>query len=72
MAMKQYPQRARTGMSTMRDASAQETGGHVSFGGSKSPALYVLCRVKLNVQLLAAFDGRACLHRKVAGAAKAG
>lgn len=51
-------------MSATRDVSAQETGGHVLFGGSKSPALYVLYKVKLNVQLLAAFDGRACLLRK--------
>lgn len=56
--------RERAGMSGMRDESAQGTGGHVLFEGSKSPVLYVLCGVKLNVQLLAAFDGSAGLHER--------
>lgn len=50
------------GMSRMHDESAPGTGGHVLFGGSKSPVLCVLCRVKLHVQLLTAFDGSAGLH----------
>lgn len=63
--------REHAGMSRMCDESAQGTGGHVLFGGSKSLCC-VLCRVKIHVQLLAAFDGSAGLHgiSLMAGAVK--